>query len=334
MGLPEIEQAVRNKLHESDIDLADSHYLELAIYRTLIETRPGDTTDVDVLYARVIQLARELRDDKESIELRRTPTDKIFGDALVRALAPTIANLRKREFGSQEPPFASVKDAAEWIVAQSMADLTTERAQSIQREKAYDEIERLAKEHLIEFDYTSTALPYKVPHDEHTKEASTVPGTYLYQLAKETYLIAKHTGLPQDALVMHVLTGLKPIRSRVRITRRETWYTLPSGKQIGASEAVVTFRARDLTDKELRGIYRVIRGHVGGKGTRGLEDKDEYLWELVQNRGGPPSLHGKKGPFWQGVLEDFNRKYPGEITTQRGIEKRYDRILKRLQPYV
>ncbi len=81
----------------------------------------------------------------------------------------------------------------------------------------------------------------------------TVQGTYLYRLAKDTRRIATRTGLPQDALVVHVLTGLRPIRFRGRLATRESSYTLPSGEQIRINEATVTFYARDRLCTTIRG---------------------------------------------------------------------------------
>lgn len=332
MNLDSLEQAVRSKLHPSDKDLVDGPYVEAAIYRTLKE-RPRGATDDD-LCARAARVARELRDGSEEVELRRTPTDSILGDALVRALAPKIAELRESgaEFGSQRAPFASVQEAAEWIKKRSAEDLATWRLQGTERSRAHDEIDRLADKHRIELEHKSTLLPYQEPEDEHIKWTPAIPGTYLYRLAKETQRIAKRTGLPQDALVIHVLTGLKPVRSRVRITRRWSYYTLPSGEQIHVNEADVTFRALDFTDKELRAIYGTIKRHVGGKGTEALDDKDERLWTLVQDMGGPPQTHGTKGPFWRTVQEKMNLAYPDAYTTWEGVKARYNSILKRLQP--
>ncbi len=123
-------------------------------------------------------------------------------------------------------------------------------------------------------------------------------------------------------------------RSRAHLTTTQNWYTLPSGEQIGVNEATVTFRARDLTDKELRTVYNAVRGHVGGKGTKGIEDEDVNLWELVQDLGGPPREHGSKGRFWETVQARWNREHPDEepYTTPNGVKRRYESILKRLQP--
>jgi len=337
MSLDKIEQAVRNKLHESDKELADSHYLDAAVYRTLKNQRSSDTDDS--LAVRAAQLVRKIRDETQPIELKSTSTDRIFGDALIRALAPKIGDLREAEFGRRQPPFSSVEEAATWIKRRSTEDLEGWLKNSKERNRAYDEIERMANEHQIEILFTSTLLPYLVPDDEHVKSADAIPGTYLYRLAKETERIAKHTGLPQEALVVHILTGLKPVRSRVRISKKESHYALPresaaseAGEQLHVHEAAVTFRAHDLTDKELRSIYRMVKGHVGGKGTEPLDDKDEYLWGLVQDLGGPPRAHGTKGPFWRTVQGKTNAKYPGAYTTYKGVQDRYERIVKRLWP--
>jgi hypothetical protein len=334
MNTNRIIEGIESKLDNESRHLRGSPYLYQAFFEVVYESEPGLSDDIK--NARAAQRAKELardNEEEESLELRQTPTDRIFGNAIVRALAPTIADLRERsEFKRPEPPFTSVAEAAAWVETRSTKDLEGWRAKSRQRNKAHDEIQRLVNKHGIEIRYESTLLPYQMSNNElDIKWTPVVPGTWLYRLAKETQRIAKHTGLPQDALVIHVLAGLSPVRSRARVTTRENHYTLPSGEQIHVNEAVVTFRARDLTDRELRGIYRTVKGHVGGKGTEALDDKDEHLWILVQDMGGPPQAHGTKGPFWQAVLEKLDLKYPGQITTRRGVEKRYDRILKRLQ---
>ena len=76
----------------------------------------------------------------------------------------------------------------------------------------------------------------------------------------------------------------------------------------------------------------MVKGHVGGKGTEALDDKDEYLWTLVRDMGGPPQAHGTKGLFWREVQEKMNLKYPDDpYSTWEGVKKRYSSILERLQ---
>jgi hypothetical protein len=50
-------------------------------------------------------------------------TDRLFGKALVKALAPKLEDLRRRGFDSPEPPFKTVAVAAAWVERTSKADL-------------------------------------------------------------------------------------------------------------------------------------------------------------------------------------------------------------------
>jgi hypothetical protein len=331
MDPKELRQKVRSKLHKSDKNVTDDH-LRAAIWEVMEDPSPGSSDNE--LYLRAAQRAREKARKEKSVELPLKATDKLFGKALVKALAPNIEDLRRRQFGSPDPPFKTATEAAQWVERTSNADLAQWREESEERKRARTEIERLAHKYRIEIARKRTLLSYQKPGDEHVKWVYTVPGTFLYRLSEETHRMARHCGVPQAALVTHVLTGLEPARSRAHLTTTQNWYTLPSGEQIGVNEATVTFRARDLTDKELRTVYNAVRGHVGGKGTKGIEDKDVDLWKLVQDLGGPPREHGSKGRFWETVRERWNREHPDEepYITPNGVKRRYESILKRLQP--
>jgi hypothetical protein len=331
MDLMGVVEKVKGKLPPTEKHLADGYLVEAAIMRLAARgVRPGSS---DKYHHLLVEEVREMDRKSRSEDLSLKATDRLFGKALVRALASKIENLRRERFGSSQPPFRFVTEAAEWVERTSKADLAEWRGESEGRNRARAAIERLAQKYRIEVKEEATQIPYQKPGDEHVKWVHAVPGTYLYRLAEETRKMATRCGIPQAALVTHILTGLEPARSRVLLTTRENWYTLPSGEQIGVNEATVTFRARDLTDKELRTIYSVVRGHVGGKGTKGMKDEDVDLWDLVQNLNGPPQEHGSKGRFWEMVRERWNREHPDDkpYTTWNGVKKRYERISERLR---
>lgn len=332
----EIEQRIKSMIHSSEVELRDSPLLDAAIYRTLKEARARDASSGDELYRRAIERARELHREWAAPRgaSRLTATDMLAGEALVKALASEVAALREEGFGGPEPPFESLQAASDWIEHQAERDLAAWREKKEGRNKARDEINRLASEHGIELGFKATLLRYQKPGDEHVKNVHAVPSTYLHKLARKVESMAKYTGLPADALTTHILTGLKPIKGRARITTTEKVYTLPSGEQIATADATVSFRARDLTDKELRSIYNAVRAHVGGKGTKGLDYQDVDLWELVQDLGGPPREHGSKGVFWEEVRQRYNREHPSAqpYTTPNGVKKRYQSISQHLKP--
>jgi hypothetical protein len=58
------------------------------------------------------QALREMGRKSRSEELALKATDRLFGKALVRALAPKIENLCRGRFGSSQPPFRFVTEAA------------------------------------------------------------------------------------------------------------------------------------------------------------------------------------------------------------------------------
>jgi hypothetical protein len=326
-----LAEEVKRKFPPTERYLAEGHLVEAAVFRLAVkEVQPGFD---DNYHRRLVEEIRNLDRESRAADLSSTATDRLLGKALVRALAPKIEDLRETGFGSPAPPFKTAAKAAEWVERQSKADLAEWSEGSEGRKKARAEIYRLAHEHRIEIEERATQLPYQRPGDEHVKWVYAAPGTYLYRLAQETVLLADRTGLSADALVMYVLTGLEPVRSRARLTTRENWYTLPTGEEIGVNEATVTFRARDLTDKELRSLYSMVRSGVSGKGTKGVGDKEVELWEMVQNLGGPPKEHGSKRNFWRTVQERWNRDHAnGRYATWEGVKKRYESISARLRP--
>jgi len=332
MDPEKLEQRIENKIPDSKKHLKGSPLLGSAIYNILKVGNRNRSDD---------ELDRQVIDRLENLHrkytvtpgLRPTPTDMLLGEALTRAMAPQVEELRRERFGHINPPFSTMEEAASWIKQSSEADLVKWREKREQRRKALEKIERLAKEHLIELDLKSTLLPYQKPGDEHVKSAPAIPRTYLHKLARETASMAKHTGLSQDALVTHVLTGLKPLRSRAQMKTTRNGYWVPRGEQITVNEATVVFRAQDLTEKELRSVYKNVRAHVGGKGTRSLEHKDVEVWTLVQELGGPPQQHGSKGLFWNKVLERWNREHPDEpYTSTNWAKNHYFKAAKRLKP--
>jgi len=327
-----LEQRIENKIPDSKKYLKGSPLLGSAIYHVLkvgSRNRSDDELDRQVI-DRLENLHRKYTVTQG---LRPTPTDMLLGEALTRALAPQVEELRRERFGHIDPPFSTMEEAADWIEQSSEAELVRWREKGKQRGRALEKIERLAQEHLIELDFKSTLLPYQKPGDEHVKSAPAIPRTYLHKLARETASMAKHTGLSQGALVTHVLTGLKPLRSRAQMKTTRNVYWVPSGEQITVNEATVVFRAQDLTEKELRSVYKNVREHVGGKGTRSLEHKDVEIWTLVQELGGPPQQHGSKGLFWNKVLERWNSENPDEpYTSTNWAKNHYFKAAERLKP--
>src|SRR5829696_384138 len=100
MNLDRMIEGIESKLDNQSSHLKGNSLLYQAFVEVLIQQGGSGNSD-DTLYARAAQRAKELdRESKEeeSLELRQTPTDRIFGDALIRVLFQAIADHRERGF--------------------------------------------------------------------------------------------------------------------------------------------------------------------------------------------------------------------------------------------
>jgi hypothetical protein len=262
--------------------------------------------------------------------LAPTPTDYLAGELLVAKLTPWTETLREDIFGRGDPPFETVAEAADWIERTSEADLVPWREKGWERGRAREEIKRLADEHGIEIAFKNTNLPYQKPSSEWVGVVPTVPRTSLMKLALETQRVAKYTGLPQDALVAHVLTGVRLAAPRMRISKPQHMLPLPNGEQVFARWATVTFFARDLAYEEYRQAYNTIREHVGGKGTEGIGYRDLTFWWLMQEMDAPPQ--NSKTAFWKEGLRRWKQLYPhAKPDRWEGVRKKYFDLRNRLE---
>jgi hypothetical protein len=251
---------------------------------------------------------------------------------LIKSLAPWAEGLREEGFGHREPPFEDERAAADWIERTYQEDLAQWKKISEVSDEDYEEIYRLA--HQLGLDATTSVrhLQYGRPGDDHVKNAPVSPGTFLAKFASEIQRVSRRTGLPPDALTAHVLAGAVPILSRVRSTRRDSYFTLPSGQQIRLKSVTLTFRTADLTFDELRKLYDEIRGYMGGKGVRSTDLDDLEFWNLVEELGGPPEPYKGVRRFWRQVLDSWNAAHPERrpLKSWEGLQDRYERLCKRL----
>lgn len=329
-----------------EIGMPEDHSaLTDAVLEALGNRSDGESND-EVAYKAALLAERKFKEERKRMReeiqaeqrLTETPGDRILADAILRALKPVVEDLRQERFGSSESPFQTIEETAAWIEEESSADWERFCQEDNLKWAALKESQRLQYEYLLEeVKVSDVMLPYhdsaeQSPGEGHVKKARTAPDTYLRGLWRETDRIARHTGFPQDAFVMHVLMGGTPKRSRARLTKRRNYYTVPgSGEQIVTTSASVHIFARDLSDKELRLLIAAIHGHIGGKGSEPLSDEEEVLWKAVKDLGGVPTAHGSKVLFWEAVGKRLEEEPVYRSSTTPGaVGKRYDRILKRL----
>jgi hypothetical protein len=301
--------------------------------------RPGHFYDQDVretLLEAGKRAEQELACKEEGAGPTRRPEPgaeaHFISHMLIKILAPWAEGLREEGFGHREPPFEDEQAAAGWIERTYREDLARWKENSEASDEDYEEVYRLA--HRLGLDVTTSVrhLRYGRPGDDHVKNAVVSPGTFLAKLASEVQGVARRTGLPPDALTAHVLTDAVPILPRVRSTRHNSYFTLPSGQQIHLRSVTLTFRTADLTFEELRNLYSKVRSYMGGKGVRSTNLDDLEFWSLVEELGGPPEPYKGVRRFWQQVLHRWNADHPERepLKSWEGLQDKYERLCKRL----
>ena len=110
MDLEGLVEKAKGKLPPTEKHLADGYLVEAAVMRLAARgVQPGSS---DKYHHLLVEEVREMDRRSRSEALSLKATDRLFGKALVRVLAPKVENLRREGFGSSQPPFGFVTEAA------------------------------------------------------------------------------------------------------------------------------------------------------------------------------------------------------------------------------
>ena len=238
---------------------------------------------------------------KEGGETRGLSPDAAFiSMALAKRLEPWAAELREEGFGKPSAPFPEdPMAAAEWIEMQSKKDSEQLLRQGVAMLDAQEVREWLAD--MSKWVARIEGVPplwYIRPNVEYKQRAWTYPGTFLDRLQEQTNRVAEKTAFRPEVLTGFVLTGLRPMISRVRIRKTAGGCTV-TGDFIPCRSVTLEFYAADISYEEIRSLYAEIRGFFG------TADKERLSWtefdfiSLVDSMGGPPEQG--KTRFWEEV---------------------------------
>jgi len=259
------------------------------------------------------------------------PFDLLTSDLLAKKITPWVEELREKGFGARKPPFTSYEEAVRWIEETSAQDKASflGRFREGEREKAFEQIESLAKQYGIDLTLQNRTLPYP-GRDGWRKLVPVWPGTFLAQLEYETRKMSEATGFNQAMLVMTVLHGLKPLLARTTITTHLGSHKLPTGETLQSRAVTVKFLARDITFEELHGVYEQVKAFLAGKRAKGVTQESWELYRLVEKHGGPPQED--KTRFWEKIQGAWNRGHPDhQFRTWQGVRKAYLDLLNRVE---
>ncbi len=282
----------------------------------------------------IIQTAGWLSNKKRvpadtTIVSHSSPEQYIRTEKLIETIEPEISEIRIELYGKTEPLFPQdIDKALEWLKkrAKEEADFMRKKVNKFANEKFT--LEREIKTKLKKFsDLTlrecsmsiegnpSLPIPYRVgKRYRGTDYIFLWPGTSLALLEGRTGFISQRKNFEHRALIIYVLTGIKPLSVAYKIKRSISYgfeFFIPPRKG------------------EFDNLYRkMLREHFTSPGYR-LTEFHKELYRIVKEKGGVPEIGIVK--YWKDIMRIVNEKYPGRYKNWRAPRNVYQTIMKRLQ---
>lgn len=217
---------------------------------------------------------------KPSLEVSRTPAEEAIVEVQAAMIRPTVQLIRLRAFGSEEPPFATDKQAREW-----KRDHFEQQATLTLKQEAADRLLGHENEPL-------TLEPW-----EYTSEYGAGAGVVMRFVSQEAEKLDGAIGWGVSDVVRHILTGALPTLGTDIVT---SYYRIPSP---GVASTTITFRNPDLKLSDLQFIYRYARQHLGlTKKKKSITDRDLELFRFFnQYTADNPNV------WADGIIEGYRR---------------------------
>jgi hypothetical protein len=245
------------------------------------------------------------------------------------SIKPDVAKIRISLFGKPEAPFPmNFKAANKWIESKAK-----EPCREFLNE--YDELRKLIYEK-HELFMRNYGLPFPLDQAYHQlvylsndvgvpQYAPAWSNPDLYKLCAFSMEYAEGTGFFEGAITSHVLTDLPLMKPNTYIG------------QAGPGNDLKLIVSPDSTRREVIELHKNYFNTSGKKKRKRLTHRDEWFYNLVQGKGGPPSkVHrGERNGasiFWGMILIEYKKKYKAsKMDTWQAAKLRYERLLKKLK---
>lgn len=253
----------------------------------------------------------------------------LISKAFTKRLEPWARELRGRCFNTPSPPFQGEAAASVWIESESEADRERWKKRAESTRDTREEIKRLADLAGLDAKLEVRWLRYYESGNEFTQLAPAFPGTILEELAREINRVSEETAFHSVVLTAFVLWGAAPTISRIRITETAKTCRI-SEDRILSQWVTLRFNAADVTDVELRALYKDIRGFFGVTNKNRLTWTEYDFLALVDSNGGWPERD--KTRYWEEVLRQWKEVHAtGSLTLNswRAVRNKYEALTNR-----
>jgi hypothetical protein len=294
------------------------------------------------------------------IESQATGTNRVSAKRLITSLERLelievdVAKVRKEVFGNSAPPFQAyypnairwLRDNArpvdpDWPEISSWPDFEGAMIES----ESGSWIPKWARK-AYEFKWVRREIAYDDPESRLIRKLPVESGTALGFLSWFLRQAEEVTGFRQPALLIHVLTGHRPllprweIRSRGHFQETVTPFETdivdpePPWRSKRNPHAItegwdIAVNAPDITLEELQEVFKGIE-RMRGPRTRFLSPTDRILLEVVEELGGSPAKGARgNGQYWERVRIRCEQRGVQSFRTAHAPRKRYQRLVDR-----
>ncbi len=257
-----------------------------------------------------------------------SPDRLITSEYVLELIRPEVEAIRRKLFGSPEPPFKKYQEAVAWLERESRKKGQNRRLEQV-FDRSYSKwerqawrLQRLTTKCIVSPSIKVRIITYAKPGDKWTHSFPVRLGTGLAALEDFLRRAGKRTGFSQPALVVPVLTPIQPLLPRWRLS-----YTPPVGEYKPGGLFTVEILAQTVSWKDMRRIYQAINRTIGRSKASILDETDQVLLGVMKRLGDIPA-RGKM-EYWRRVAEECRRQGATSLRSGHAARVRSKRLARK-----
>ena len=258
-----------------------------------------------------------------------SPDRLITSEYVLELIRPEVEAVRRKLFGSPEPPFKKYQEAVAWLERELRRKGQNRRLEQVfdrsyrKWERQAWRLQRLTTKCIVSPSLKARTITYVKPGDEWTHSVAVRLGTRLAVLEDFLRKAEKRTGFSQPVLVMHVLTPIRAVLPRWTLS-----YTPPVGEYKPGGLFTVKILAQTVSWEDMRSIYQAINRTIGRSKASILDETDQVLLGVMKRLGDIPARGKMK--YWQRVAEECRRQGARSLRTGHAARMRFERLRRKL----
>lgn len=257
------------------------------------------------------QKSEQANDDKE---LDFSPDRTVRSEYLAQKILPEVREIRKKIFGTKEAPFQDPDEAEDWLIEQMNRDKPEEQdwignfyvmigdsatPMKIFSNHVFDDLGKFVKRYHEKTQFPEPALAEFVLCDERP----TLPTWWWRERNPKKRVYYEDTEIEKDD--------------------DESFFIRP---EIFELSILCGYATRETFDE----IFSSIKDFRGDRVFL-IDEKDQVLWNAVQDIGEVSERDGTKQEYWETLLEECQERGISDWTTTDAVRKAWERLQDKLR---